>query len=235
MRAIAIIGFKKSGKTTLALALTQALKKRGLRVAMAKCSESGFDEPETTDTARFKKEADAVIGVSKKECYVSWPGPRSLADLAPLALGGERGADVLVMEGCKDAENLPRIVLARSAEEAEKLGAGLALAVTNLDNADPELLADLVLDKGFLLPGFDCQSCGREDCGGLAREIVAGKATLDDCLTTSDLISVRLEGRDLPMNPFTARIISSAIKAMLAELKGYGPGKVEITLSGSKA
>ena len=235
MRAIAIVGFKKSGKTTLVLALVQALKKRGLSVAAAKCSESGFDEPETTDTARYKKTADAVLGLSDHECYVSWPGRRMLADLAPLVLAGERGADVLVMEGCKDVENLPRIVLAKNAEEAEALGRGLALAVTDQESADPEALADLIMEKGFLLPGFDCESCGREDCGALAREIVAGEATLEDCRTKSELISVRLNGRDMPMNPFTARIISSAIKAMLAELKGFGPGTVEITLDGGKA
>ena len=235
MNAIAIIGFKDAGKTHLGLALAKALKQRGLRVAVAKFSDCGFDEREGADTAQYKQVVDAVLGLSGSESFVSWTGRRTLADLAPLVVEGERGADVLIVEGGKEQEHLPRIVIAKDAGDAAELDRGLAVAVVDREQADPEALADLVLQRGFLLPGLDCGACGREDCGGLARDIVAGQASPDDCQARGGLMTVRLDGREVPLNPFVARILASGLSGMLSELKGFGPGRVEIILDKGKA
>lgn len=232
MRAIAVVGYKKSGKTTLALELTAALKKLGFSVTLVKHSHHGFDEKAETDTARFRNSADMVMGFSPGGSFVSWPGERSLADLIPLV-----STDFLVMEGGKTIGLMPRIVIAADEATARDLDPELALAVYG-DSALGELmatrdvagLARIAMNGGFLLPGLDCGACGRENCRGLTRDIVAGDASVGDCKALSGSMRVTVNGQPLPLNPFVERILKSGLKGMLSELKGFGPGAVDIHL-----
>ena len=230
MRAIAVVGYKKSGKTTLALELAQALRKQGLSVTLVKHSHHGFDEKAETDTARFRESADMVMGFSPGGSFVSWPGERSLAELIPLAT-----TDFLVLEGGKTLGLMPRIIIADDEATAKDLDPELALAAYG-DHALDELmatrdvagLARIVAKAGFLLPGLDCGGCGRENCRGLAVDIVAGEATLADCKALNNSLRITVGGQPLPANPFVERILRSGILAMLSELKGFVPGPVDI-------
>lgn len=230
MRAIAVVGYKKSGKTTLALELAQALRKQGLSVTLVKHSHHGFDEKAETDTARFRESADMVMGFSPGGSFVSWPGERSLAELIPLA-----NTDFLVLEGGKTLGLMPRIIIADDEPTAKDLDPELALAVYG-DHALDELmatrdvagLARIVAKAGFLLPGLDCGGCGRENCRALAVDIVAGDAVLADCKALNNSLRITVGGQPLPANPFVERILRSGILGMLSELKGFAPGPVDI-------
>jgi molybdopterin-guanine dinucleotide biosynthesis protein B len=232
MRAIAVVGFKKSGKTTLALELAEALKKQGLSVTLVKHSHHGFDEKADTDTARFRAQADMVVGFSPGGSFVSWPGERSLAELIPLIT-----TDFIVMEGGKTLGLMPRIIIAGDEATARELDPELALAAYG-DHALDDLmatrdvagLARIAAKAGFLLPGLDCGACGRENCRGLAADIVAEKATVADCKAMNNSIRISVGGQPLPLNPFVERILRSGILGMLSELKGYTPGKVDIRI-----
>lgn len=233
MKAVAVIGYKKSGKTTLALALIEELKKLGLSVAAAKHSSHGFADREGSDTARFRAIGCPTLAWSDTESMVTWPRERGLLDLLSLVR-----ADVLVCEGAKTEGFMPRIILADDAATARELGPELALAIHGKARLpglptvnDPAALARLVVERGFVLPGLDCESCGRADCRALAAEIVAGAATPADCAAhPGGSVRVTLAGQDLPLNPFVARIVAGGIRGLLAELKGYTPGPVTITL-----
>jgi molybdopterin-guanine dinucleotide biosynthesis protein B len=232
MRAIAVVGYKKSGKTTLAMELTEALKKLGLTVALAKHSHHGFDEKAETDTARFRSRADMVLGFSPGGSFVSWPGERPLADLTPLV-----NTDILVLEGGKTLGVMPRIIIAPDEATAVDLDPDLALAVYG-DNALGELMATRDIDglariaanAGFLLPGLDCGGCGRENCRALAAEIVAGDATEAACVAMNGDLKISINGQPLALNPFIERMLRGGILGMLRELKGFGPGAVDISL-----
>ncbi|MGE4291964.1 MAG: molybdopterin-guanine dinucleotide biosynthesis protein MobB [Desulfovibrio sp.] len=240
MKAISLVGYKNSGKTTVGVALVSVLKARGLNVAAAKFSGSGFDEPEHADTRQYKNVADTVLGLSEKESFVSWPGERGLLQLLPLL-----EADVLVVEGGKSLGYLPRVIVGREDAvlddfEGEALDPALALCTFGGATipgkpllTDINALADMVLEKGFLLPGLSCGGCGRKGCRALARDIVAGTATVHECVTTggSD-ISVSINGAELALNHFVGRILAAGLKGMLGELKGYVPGKVKIEFEG---
>lgn len=93
MRAVAIVGTKKTGKTATGLALTRELQSRGLKVAVVKHTQHHFDK-QGTDTDRYRELGATVIGVSADETMMNWPSQRFVPDLLPLA-----DADVLVMEG----------------------------------------------------------------------------------------------------------------------------------------
>jgi molybdopterin-guanine dinucleotide biosynthesis adapter protein len=230
MRAIAVVGYKKSGKTTLAMELADALKKMGNSVTMVKHSHHGFDEKAETDTSRFRTRADMVMGFSPGGSFVSWPGERPLTELLPLVT-----TDFLVLEGGKTLGLMPRIIIAEDEATAQDLDPELALAAYG-DHALDEImatrdvagLARIVAKAGFLLPGLDCGACGRTNCRGLAVDIVAGTATVADCKAMNNSIRITVSGQPLPLNPFVERILRSGILGMLSELKGYTAGKVDI-------
>lgn len=234
MKAVGIVGYKKSGKTTLTAKLADALEARGRTVAIAKFTHHGLDK-DGTDTATFAAPNRTVIGLGPDETAIFWGGKRYLIDLFPLAQ-----ADILLVEGGKDLTWLPRILCLKSESEAEELDRGLALA-TYGDVAAPYLksfredtmdkLAQLVEERAFMLPGLDCGACTAATCEGIAQSIVKGKGTVRDCKSVNtDGFSVTVNGAPIGLNPFVERIIRSSITGMLSELKGYAPGEVVITL-----
>ncbi|MFO8033026.1 MAG: molybdopterin-guanine dinucleotide biosynthesis protein MobB [Desulfohalobiaceae bacterium] len=230
MKAISLVGYKSSGKTSLALRLCSELRHRGCKVAGVKFSHHHLDRQET-DTARLAESCFVCAGITEQESSVVWSSPKSLPDLLPILQ-----ADVLVVEGGKSLGNLPRLLLTREPAEATELGAQLALASWEQDSGlglpvlnQVKVLADLVLEKGFFLPGLDCGHCGREDCSQLAQEIVSGQASPEDCNASSTDLEIRVNGHPLAMNPFVQNIIQSTLQGMLSSLKGYTPGRVEIT------
>lgn len=225
MKAISIIGYKNTGKTTLAVSLAQELSSRGLRVAAAKFIHHGFNEPHT-DTAKLAEVCTAVIGLSENQSQIVWNQGRYLPDLLPLV-----SADVLIVEGGKSLGWLPRVLLLRSADEADELGRALALGTFGPVSA-PGLhamahvseLADLVLAKGFALPGLDCGACGLETCRHMAEGLLTGSTTETQCEAQQGSLRITAGGAALAMNPFVASLVRGAIQGMLGHLKGYAPG-----------
>jgi len=233
MKAISIVGPKNSGKTTLGLKLAEHFKQSGLSVAAAKFSHHGFDWQDT-DTRQYAGICDAVAGLGPSETFVHWTDHRFLPDLLPLLT-----ADVLIVEGGKTLGFLPRILCLRGdlSDGTAWLAPELAIASygdETVDNVpafeDIASLAGAVLEKGFFLPGMDCETCGRPDCRTLAAEIVAGKATTRACLAMHNSIEVDINGAPVAMKPFVEDIISASIREMLRTLKGYSPGKATIRL-----
>lgn len=233
MKAVSIAGFKNSGKTTLTIELARALEQRGLRVAVAKRSHHPLDKP-AADTARLRAPGRVVLAMTETESAIFWGEKRPLHHMLPLAQ-----SDVLLLEGGKQLHWLPRILCLRDGAEAEALDLGLAvaswgtIAAPNLPRFDAQsvnALAELVMEKAFALPGLDCAACEHENCLGLARAIVRGEKSPADCAAMRSEVRVRINGRPLPMNPFTAKIVGGAIGGMLRELKGATPGQAEIEL-----
>jgi molybdopterin-guanine dinucleotide biosynthesis protein B len=233
MIAVNLVGYKKSGKTTLALELAEVFNRRGVRVAAIKYTHHDRFDLANTDTARLKEAYGASVGLAGEETAIFWNGKRFALDLLPLL-----DADLVVVEGGKTLGWLPRVLLPRDPAEAVELGRDLALAsygpisVEGLPSLqDAEALADLILSKAFALPGLDCGACGREDCRTLAAEIVSGAATPRDCKAANAPLSVKINGQVLGVNDFVQRVIGGAIRGMLRECKGYAPGEIEIKLS----
>jgi molybdopterin-guanine dinucleotide biosynthesis protein B len=232
MKAISIVGCKKSGKTTLGLALTKKLTEKGFKVGVLKHSHHGFDGAEGTDTEEYKKTAVAVAAYSPEESFVSWKRERMVQDLIPLL-----DADILIMEGSSKEGWLPRFILADRSEDSDKFMPELAIEILpqlnrekGLDEKEIERLAELVCSRGFLLPGLNCKACGRQNCKDFAADIVAGKASAKGCKTTAGEMEVTCNGNPVALNPFVRDILSAGITAMLGQLKGYTPGELQITI-----
>jgi molybdopterin-guanine dinucleotide biosynthesis adapter protein len=233
MRAVAVTGFKKSGKTTLCVNLGHALSRMDVRAAAVKCTHHPNLDLPATDTARLAEAYPVTAAVAPAQSAIFWGRRRYIPDLTPML-----DADFLVVEGGKELGWLPRVLVLRAPEEAEELDRGLALCtfgevkapgvphVTSMDE-----LAALVLERGFALPGLDCSTCGRDDCAALAREIVAGTASPKDCLASRSEVRCSVNGVPLAMNPFSERVLAGVIQGVLRELKGFAPGEVEISFT----
>lgn len=237
MKAVAIVGYKKSGKTSLVQELTRELKSRGLSVFVCKHSHHGFDENKDTDTYRHKQLADGVAGWSPAESFISWPQEWKPADLLRFV-----DADVALLEGGKGQGWLPRIIMATDAETAAELNPEAALVVHGPQipagdfpcgleaTTDVSRLADIILARGFRLPNLNCGGCGREDCMALTADIVAGRADVAECTAMNGSTRVTVNGEELPLNPFVAEMLGGGLLGMLKSLKGYSKGKVVIEM-----
>jgi len=239
LRAIGIVGYKNSGKTTLSGALAQELVKRGHSVAAVKHSSESMDFL-GTDTSKLKEHVDQVGFVSPEESGVFLKGERSLDEILT-----HLDADMIIIEGFKQELSYPKIACLSGRAEDENLFNGLIICamgpsdqmgeaggqdVTYFNRDAIERIADLAEEKAFKLPRLNCGGCGYENCYGLAREIVAGAKTVDDCVSLHPSVEVLVDGKPLAMNTFISRMVGDTVKAMLSSLRGFARGKIEIKI-----
>jgi molybdopterin-guanine dinucleotide biosynthesis protein B len=123
-KIIAVVGAKKSGKTTTAENIIRELTKRGYKVAAIKhVSEPNFtiDTPEK-DTWRYAQAgARTIVSAAAKEIATIEKISLETVKLETL-LKKCKGNDIIIIEGFKKAvaeeKNLPKIVVTKSMDEA---------------------------------------------------------------------------------------------------------------------
>lgn len=124
MRAIAVVGTKKSGKTTTIENLIRELTQRGYKVAAIK----HVPEPDFTidtpgkDTWRYAKAgAKTIISAAANEIAVIEKADTLSVSLSAL-LKKCRGNDIVLIEGFKklvaQKRSIPKIVVVKSPDEA---------------------------------------------------------------------------------------------------------------------
>jgi len=246
MKVAGIVGYKNSGKTTLTHALAHELTRRGHAVAVIKHTSHSLDLA-GKDTAILGESASQVAMISPQGAAVFWKKPLSLEDIIP-----HLEADVILVEGFKAEKTFPKIVCLRGEPDDRDLFDGLAICAISpppasggagteetgvplLGRDEVGKIADLVEREAFKLPNLDCGECGHEQCYGLAREIVAGTGSVEDCVSLHPATEVRIDGRLMPMNPFISRIVRSTILGLLSSLEGFKRGKIEVSVGGLNA
>jgi len=240
LKVVGIIGYSNSGKTTLIRALAHELKDRGHQVAVIKHTSHDLDL-QGKDTARLREVVDQVGLISPRESGVFWGQSLNLEELISYL-----GSEIVLVEGFKAARTFPKIVCLRDEpgdpeqEWTSDLFDGLTLCAVGpaerpervdvpvLGLQDIWRIADLVVQKGFKLPNLNCGACGYERCYDLAREIVAGARTIDDCVSIRPDTQVTIDGQPMPMNPFISALVRNTLLGMLSSLRGFKNGKVEL-------
>ena len=239
MRVIGIIGYKKSGKTTLILKLSDELVKIGYKVAVVKHINEDLDLA-NSDTSKYKEVLTQVAAITPKESVFFLKSKKNLEEIIKYF-----EADIILIEGFKKEKTFPKIVCLREESEKAKLFDGLQLCTASIfpPNADCELptfnilktedikkMVDIVIEKSFKLPNLNCGECGYQDCYGLAKGIVKGNKTSDDCPSLEPSTLVKVNGKIISMNPFIAKIVKNAITGLLSSLKGFTKGDIEIKI-----
>jgi molybdopterin-guanine dinucleotide biosynthesis protein B len=95
-------------------------------------------------------------------------------------------------------------------------------------------LSDLIQEKVFeKLPHISSEGCGRcgKSCTEIAVDIVNGKASRNDCISSRDRVKIIINKKELPLVPFVEDIVESVVKGLLSPLKGYEVGDISITIS----
>ena len=239
MRVIGITGYKKSGKTTLTLKLSNELVKRGYKVAVVKHTNRDLDLS-NSDTSKYKEILTQVAAITSKESVIFLKNKKNLEEIIKYF-----EADIVLIEGFKKEKTFPKIVCLREESEKTELFDGLQLCTASfvsnevdqklydfniLNDEDIKKIAEIAINKSFKLPNLNCGECGYQDCYGLAREIVKGDKTLDDCPSLEPSTLVKVDGKIISMNPFISKIVKNTIIGLLSSLKGFIKGDIEIKI-----
>lgn len=239
MKVIGITGYKKSGKTTLTLKLSDELIKRGYKVAVIKHTDEDLDLA-NSDTSKYKEILTQVAAITPEESVIFLKNKKKLEKIVKYF-----EADIILIEGFKKEKTFPKIVCLREESEKAELFDGLQLCTVGfvpkdansniydfniLKDEDIKKIVNIVVEKSFKLPNLNCGECGYKDCYGLAQEIVKGNKTLNDCSSLEPSTLVKVNGKIISMNPFISKIVQNTIIGLLSSLKGFIKGDIEIKI-----
>ena len=238
MKAIAVNGITKSGKTTVCETLIRGLRKRGYSVGSVKeihFEEFRIDPNPNTNTNRHKDAGSQLV--SARGLFETDFLFQSMLPIDQILSYYDH--DFVVLEGVTDC-NCCRIITAHNEQEIiERMDANVIgisgvfansgirefenMPVYNVLN-EPDALLDLVLEKAFEpLPDVDpkcCSACGYS-CRTLAQRILANESTRGDCVLTSQDVELSINGRPVKMVPFVQRLLKNAVIGVASELSGF--------------
>jgi molybdopterin-guanine dinucleotide biosynthesis protein B len=235
-KMVAVVGFKKSGKTIVVESLVRELVRRGHRVGTVK----HIREPDFTidqkgkDTWRHARAgASIVISVAPREVATIDRRAGKLEDVVRRI----RGIDFLVIEGFRELKGIPKIVVVRSESDLKKLDDDFTIACIGfsgvrlpaLTQNEIKALTKLVEQKALPpLFGLDCHRCGYKTCEDFARAALARKVHAKDCRTVFGNVELRVNGKLVPLNPFVQEFLAGATVGMLSSLKGAKGEEIEL-------
>ncbi len=238
MKAIAVNGISKTGKTTVCEALISGLRKRGYSVGSVK--EIHFEEfridPIPTANTNRHKDAGAQL-VTARGLFETDILFQSMLPIDQIL--SYYSHDFVVLEGVSDC-NCCRIVTGHDETEVNAQLDGRVIAVSGvIANSgvkeiaghrvyhvlnEPDALVDLVLARGYEpLPDVDpkcCSLCG-SSCRTLAEKIAQQKANRNDCVLSSQDVELTVNGREIKLVPFVQRILKNAVTGVAGELEGF--------------
>lgn len=211
MPVVAVLGRKKSGKTTVVESVVRGLTKKGYRVATAKhVNQEGFSiDTKGKDTWRHSTAgANPVVSVSDVETAILIRNGKADFSIDRL-LRCTPEVDVFLLEGFSDMvlddEHVGKILCVRNEREYDayrEKARGETIAycshtpmgdrILGIKEDSPVLIRRVlkfikkelrILKILSDLPGLDCKKCGYDACQEMAIAIYRKKAKLSDCQT----------------------------------------------------
>jgi molybdopterin-guanine dinucleotide biosynthesis protein B len=198
---ISIVGKSDSGKTTLIEKLVPELTRRGYRVATVKHDIHGFEvDREGKDSWRHKQAGAHTVVISSPNKVALIRDVEKDSTLEEIRGKWIQDVDLILSEGYKK-DIQPKIEVFRK-EKHKKL------LCTKKDN-----LVAIVSNQKFNV-GVPCFHL--EDMKGLSnfieKEFIKSKQKKE--------VSLRVDGKPIPMTPFVREFLTQTVKGMLYSLKG---------------
>ena len=127
---VAVVGGKHSGKTTVIESLIRQLKSRGYRVGTVKemVRIPTLDTPETETDKYTEAGAETVVAVPRNETVIFLKKRLSIKEILPYLFG----LDYVLLEGFESEKALPKIIAAKTADEAKSYLDNSAIALSGL-------------------------------------------------------------------------------------------------------
>ena len=213
---ISIVGKSDSGKTTLIEKLVPELTRKGYRVATVKHDVHGFEvDREGKDSWRHKQAGAHTVIISSPQKIALIRDVEKDSTLDEIRRRWVQDVDLLLSEGYKK-DVQPKIEVFRK-EKHKKL------LCTKKDN-----LVAIVSNRKFNV-GVPCFHL--EDMKGLSnfieKEFLKSKKEKE--------VSLRVDGKPIPMTPFVREFLTKTIKGMLSALRGCEKSKrIEIYIEGEE-
>jgi len=213
---ISIVGKSDSGKTTLIEKLVPELTRRGYRVAAVKHDIHGFEvDREGKDSWRHKQAGAHTVIISSPQKVALIRDVEKDSTLDEIRRRWIQDVDLILSEGYKK-DVQPKIEVFRK-EKHKKL------LCTKKDN-----LVAIVSNQKFNV-GVPCFHL--EDMKGLSNFIEKGFLKSKK----EKEVSLRVDGRPIPMTPFVKDFLTKTVKGMLSSLKGCEKSKrIEIYIEGEE-
>jgi molybdopterin-guanine dinucleotide biosynthesis protein B len=129
-KLVAVVGGKHSGKTTVIEHLTSELKRRGYHVGTIKemVRIPTLDTP-ATETDRYTNAgAEIIAAIPRNETVIFIKKRLSLKEVLPFF----KDLDYVLLEGFESEKTLPKIIAAKTAEEAKEYLGDLTVAISGL-------------------------------------------------------------------------------------------------------
>jgi molybdopterin-guanine dinucleotide biosynthesis protein B len=129
-KCVAVVGGKHSGKTTVIENVLRQLKTRGYRVGVVKemVRIPTLDAPEKETNRYGEAGAETIVAIPRSETVIFFKNRLSLGEV----LSHLQGLDYVLLEGFESEKKLPRIVAAKTSEEAAQFCDGLTVALSGL-------------------------------------------------------------------------------------------------------
>ena len=209
---ISIVGKSDSGKTTLIEKLVPELTRRGYRIATVKHDVHGFEvDREGKDSWRHKQAGAHTVVISSSNKVALIRDVEKDQTLEEIRQKLIQDVDLILSEGYKK-DVQPKIEIFRK-EKHKKL------LCTKEDN-----LIAIVSNKKFKA-GVSCFSL--DDIKGVADFIEKKYLTSK----REGEVSLKVDGREIPMTPFVKSFVASTVKGILTSLKGCeDPQYIEIRI-----
>jgi molybdopterin-guanine dinucleotide biosynthesis protein MobB len=232
MSVIAVVGNRKSGKTTVIETLTKELTRKGYKVATVKhISEQDFTiDTQGKDTWRHQKAgAHLTISVAPREMAIIRKNDTTKYRLSDILQHCQNQADLIILEGFRHliAQNLniPKILTVKTRKEMEEAmkhlkpliaivsphPTKLKIAIPQIDVAkNPEKLTEMVENKI--------------------------KTAAKKRKTLKPSIKIEIDEKPVPLNRFVQKIMRAVILSMVSTLKNVsikGDENISISIRGS--
>lgn len=226
-RVLAVVGFKKSGKTRVVEGLVRELTGRGFLVGTVKhIREDDFsiDQP-GKDTWKHVQAGAVRVAISTPH-ETSFIDKRA-EDLREMVQKLD-GLDFVILEGFREFNGVARVAVPRNTIEIPQLVDEFTIACVGsvkcerptFEFEETKALADLVESRAFpLLPDLNCQHCGYPTCGEFGLAVIAGLKEWGDCTTMRERAVLEVDGKRVPLNPFVQELVTRVVGAIASSLK----------------
>jgi len=216
MPIIAVVGSKKSGKTTAIETLVQGLTKRGYTVATVK----HVPEPDFTmdtkgkDTWRHAKAgAKAIISVAPNELTVIKKADTTKYSLNQIIKNCEDDAEIIILEGFRKLigqdPTIPKIVTVKTTDEILEASKYFKPILTFVGSISTET-------NKLKIPYVNMLK-EQEKLADLVNEKIA--ALVEKKRKHKEKIKIQVDEHVLPLNPFVQKIMRNTILGMISTLK----------------
>jgi len=227
---VAVIGKKKSGKTTVVEKLVRKLVSEGFNVSTLKHTIETFDiDYVGTDSYRHRQAGAVFVALQGRlrsaiivEKEISF---EKLLEYASLF------GDVIVLEGfskltLKDPR-IGKIVCVKDEAGKEEYREAVNVLCYSVNGVfDIEKVMSWLKEQVKIFdiyrktPMIDCKLCGYGSCYEFSKAVASSLESIEKCPMMN--VRVYVDGKGIPLTRYPASVIRNVTMAMLSTLKGVG-------------